>query len=226
MERGLRAAPSPGGGRVTGQLNSAHLGMTEIGTFRESDARDLAPRLLGWTLISRIGGEEVAGRIVETEAYLDASDPASHAATRGGMTSRNRRMFGPGGTAYVYFVYGRHWCFNVVAGPEGSPGAVLVRALEPLGGTEVMLRRRGGREPLASGPARLCEALGIDGAFDGHDLSRPPLRLECGGVAAGEVAVSGRIGVSRAERLPLRFYIRGNPHVSTGPHEPAASGVA
>ena len=165
-----------------------------------------------------MGGELTSGVIVEVEAYEGADDPASHAATRVGRTHRNRAMFGPPVHAYVYRIYGMHWCMNVVTGAEGDPQAVLLRGLEPLVGEEAMARRRGGRPPLAAGPGRLCEALGITGALYGHDLRRPPLELQPGWrVAASSVGVSGRIGVRAAADRPLRFYVLGSPGVTRGP---------
>jgi DNA-3-methyladenine glycosylase len=159
-----------------------------------------------------------SGVIVEVEAYAGLDDPASHAATRVGRTQRNRAMFGPPAHAYVYRIYGMHWCVNVVTGPEGDPQAVLLRGLEPLVGLEVMTRRRGGKQPPAAGPGRLCEALGITGALYGHDLSRPPLMLEPGWAVADEdVAVGGRIGVRAAADRPLRFYVPRSPGVSRPP---------
>lgn len=157
------------------------------------------------------------GRIVEAEAYVGPHDPASHAAERIGRTARNASMFGPPGIAYVYRIYGLHWCLNVVTGPEGYPAAVLIRALEPLAGIETMRRRRRLRRDheLTSGPARLAEALGITGALDGHPLQEPPLVLAAGEPVPDEaVAVGPRIGVTRAQDWPLRFYVRGNPWVS------------
>ena len=174
-----------------------------------------ARRLLGCYLVSTIGGRPVGGRIVETEAYLGRRDPASHARERVGRTRRNSPMFGPPGTAYVYFVYGMHWCFNVVAATEGEPEAVLVRALEPLFGEDLMRERRGGVRDLTNGPARLCAALGIDGSLNEHRLADAPLViLDAPEGAEGEVAVTGRIGVREAESWPLRFFYRGHPHVS------------
>jgi DNA-3-methyladenine glycosylase len=179
---------------------------------------DVARGLLGARLISDVGGIRTSGVIVETEAYEGPDDPASHAATRAGRTRRNRAMFGPPGHAYVYRIYGMHWCVNVVTGPEGDPQAVLLRGLDPLEGLEAMARRRGGTAPLAAGPGRLCEALGITGALYGHDLRRPPLRLEPGWVLARErIGVGGRIGVRAAADRPLRFYVRGAPGVSRAP---------
>lgn len=134
-------------------------------------------------------------------------------------------MFGPPGRAYVYFIYGMHWCFNVVTGREGDPEAVLVRALEPLEGRDTMVARRGRDRDPANGPARLCQALGIDGAMDGHRIDRPPLYLEPPPrpVSPDEVTVSGRVGIRKARDWPLRFFLTHSPHVSSGPHVPASS---
>jgi len=179
---------------------------------------EVARALLGARLVSTVEGERVSGVIVEAEAYGGADDPASHAATRWGRTPRNSPMFGPPGTAYVYRSYGIHWCVNVVTGAEGDPQAVLLRGLEPLEGEGVMRRRRGGREPLAAGPGRLCQALGIDGSLNGHDLRDPPLRLMGGwAVADADVGVSGRIGVGAAADRLLRFYLVGSVGVSRTP---------
>jgi DNA-3-methyladenine glycosylase len=169
-------------------------------------------------LLSTVDGVRAGGVIVESEAYQGAADPASHAATLRGRTLRNASMFGPPGRAYVYRIYGVHWCVNIVTGSEGDPQAVLVRGLEPLEGHDVMLARRQGRRPLAAGPGRLCEALGITGALDGHDLGEPPLMLAGGwAVATDQVGVSGRVGVRKAAESPFRFYVRGSPGVSKAP---------
>lgn len=176
---------------------------------------EVARDLLGTCIESTIGGERCVGVIVETEAYGGRSDPASHAATRSGVTRRNRVMFGPGGHAYVYRSYGVHWCLNVVTGVEGRAEAVLLRGIEPLAGCELMLRRRMGRAPLAAGPGRLTQALGVSGDHDGHDLGKGPLRILPGWrVDGARVEVSGRIGVTRAADWPHRFYVRGSKGVS------------
>lgn len=178
----------------------------------------VARALLGARLVSEVGGERAAGVIVEAEAYLGLEDPASHAAARIGRTRRNASMFGPAGHAYVYLIYGMHWCMNVVTAREDDPSAVLLRALEPVEGLDVMSRRRGGRRQIASGPGRLGQAMGIDGSLDGHDLAHPPLRLLLGwDVDPSEVGASPRIGVARARDWPLRYYLRANVHVSGRP---------
>jgi DNA-3-methyladenine glycosylase len=182
------------------------------------DAGAVARELLGAVVRSTVEGEETSGVVVETEAYTGPEDDASHAASRVGRTERNRTMFGPPGRAYVYRSYGIHWCLNVVTGPEDFPAAVLLRALDPLAGRDVMRVRRGGREPLASGPGRLTQALGVTGDLDDHILDQPPLELLRGwSLPEKAVATSGRVGVSRAADRPLRFYLRGHPAVSPGP---------
>lgn len=178
-------------------------------------ARAVAPDLLGWEVESTVGGLTTSGRIVEVEAYTGPHDPASHAAERIGRTRRNASMFGPPGIAYVYLIYGMHWCLNVVTGREDFPAAVLVRALEPVTGEAAMAARRGRPRDLCSGPARLCQALGVTGELDGHMLDRAPLRLvPRRPVPAGSIARSPRIGVTRARERELRFFLHGNPHVS------------
>lgn len=178
----------------------------------EGGTAEVARRLLGSLVVSTVGGREASGRIVETEAYLGSDDPASHAFK--GRTPRNAAMFGPRGTLYVYVSYGIHHCINVVTGEEGDPGAVLVRALEPVSGLDVMARRRGRTTELCSGPGRLTQALGITMRHNGHRLSLPPVRLVAPPPrTAVEVGTSGRIGVSRAAHRPLRFFLKGHPAV-------------
>lgn len=179
--------------------------------------RDAARALLGSVLVSTVGGVRTAGIVVETEAYGGADDPASHAATRGGITERNRAMFGPPGRAYVYRSYGVHWCMNVVTGKEGEGQAVLLRGLTPTDGLDPMRRRRG-RTPLTAGPGRLAQALGIDDALYGHPLDEPPLRLLRGWfVPDDRVGVSTRIGIRLAAERLNRLYVVGARGVSR-PH--------
>jgi len=176
----------------------------------------VARDLLGQVLVSTIGGERTAVRIVETEAYTGPTDAASHAANWH-RSPRNEAMYGPPATTYVYFTYGMHWCFNVVTGRAGYPTAVLMRAGEPIEGLEVMRERRGvERESLlASGPARLAEALGVTGALNGHPLNAPPLWLEKGErVPTRDVVITKRVGITKAAERMLRFYVKGNAHVS------------
>jgi DNA-3-methyladenine glycosylase len=185
--------------------------------FFRRPVAEVARALLGARLVSTVGGRLTSGVIVETEAYGGPDDPASHAATVRGRTERNSAMYGPPGRAYVYRIYGMHWCVNVVTGPEGDPQAVLIRGLEPLEGVDVMAHRRSDRRPLTAGPGRLCEALGISSDHYGHDLCLPPLRLERGwAVPDGAVGASGRVGVRAAADLPLRFYVLGSAGVSRG----------
>lgn len=184
--------------------------------FYARPSREVAPSLIGHYLVSSLEGRRTVGRIVETEAYLGPDDPASHAAARIGRTARNEAMFGPPGTAYVYRSYGIHWCLNAVTDTEGHPAAVLIRALEPVEGLEVMRERRGTKDrDLARGPGRLTEALAITGDQIGHPLTEPPLVL-CEGQppAATEIEAGPRIGISRAVEWPLRFTLSGSRYLS------------
>jgi len=194
-----------------------------------ADAETVARRLLGCVLVRVLDdGSRLAGMVVEAEAYIGTDDRASHAYA-GRRTARNQSMYGPPGTAYVYFTYGMHHCFNVACGRVDEPPAVLIRGLEPLEGLDLMgaRRRTAGRgaagvldpRALCSGPAKLCQALSIDRRLDGVDLTRcPELFLERGSpVAAADIASGPRIGLSAAGEwslAPLRYWIKGNPHVS------------
>jgi DNA-3-methyladenine glycosylase len=176
----------------------------------------VARGLLGHLLVSTIGGRRTAGRIVETEAYLGPHDPASHA-FGGRRTARTEGMYGPPGTAYIYFTYGMHWCLNAVTRPEGYPAAVLIRALEPVAGLETMRRRRGRRSDreLCSGPARLCAALGITGRLNGVLLQGGMLRiLRSPERRRPRVVRAPRVGITRAVDWPLRYLVAGSPWVS------------
>ena len=180
--------------------------------FYDRDTVTVARELLGKILVHG----RVAGRIVETEAYLGGDDLASHSAR--GITKRTRIIFGPPGHAYVYFIYGMHECLNFVVGPEGTAGAVLIRAAEPLAGIELMQQRRLGRSTiakLASGPGNLTLAFGITRAQNGADVTRGALVVrECAQQPAFEIRVTPRIGIRLCADLPLRFTIAGNPSVS------------
>ena len=188
-------------------------------------AREIAPFLLGSLLTSRVDGIPVTVRITEVEAYGGVGeDPGSHAFRR--ETPRNATMFGPPGRAYVYFTYGMHWCLNVVTGPTGSAGAVLLRAGEVVAGVDAARERRVSARSdrdLARGPARLTTALGVTGELDGTALfaARSPLRMVLGPpVAVDQIGVSARTGVGGAgASTPWRFFIRGEPTVS--PYRPA-----
>lgn len=184
-------------------------------SFYDRDTELVARDLLGAILEHRTPDGIARGRIVETEAYLGPHDPACHATA--GLTARTRSLHGPPGTAYVYFVYGMHWCFNAVTREEGHGSAVLVRALEPLSGWSLMRRRRGGRPDaeLARGPGRLCEALGITRAQDGLRLDRGPLRILQGDLVPDEyVAVTPRVGIRKAADWELRYAVRASTWVS------------
>ena len=184
--------------------------------FFARDTERVARDLLGCILESRVRGVVTAGRIVEVEAYVGPHDPAGHG-YRNRRTPRNDRLFGPPGIAYVYFTYGMHWCANAVTERDGYPSAVLFRALEPLVGLEAMRRRRGRPDArdLCSGPAKLCQALGITGTLNGENLRTGRVRVLCGRRArAGRIVRGPRIGITRAVDWPLRFYLRDSDWVS------------
>jgi DNA-3-methyladenine glycosylase len=178
------------------------------------DARQLAQFLIGKTLVHDTAEGRTSGRIVETEAYI-VGDAAGHAFI--GETARNRSLFLRRGHAYVYFSYGVHWMFNVSAETARVGAGVLVRALEPLEGIELMQRRRGTTHllDLARGPGRLAAALGIDRRLDGIDLcAGGPLWLGTGQRPTGKIGRSVRIGITKEAHRLLRFYERGSPFVS------------
>ena len=192
-------------------------------SFYRRDVIAVARGLLGQRLVSEFDDSRVSGVIVETEAYLGTGDKAAH--TYGGRrTARNEAMWGDGGHAYVYFVYGMHHCVNVVAGNPEEPVAVLLRALEPDGGTDLMFERRAAaRRPidLCSGPGKLCQALGITRAVDGEDLVGGERlfveALRARALPATTIGCGPRVGVRYAEEWqhePLRFWVRGNRNVS------------
>ncbi len=193
-------------------------------SFFDRDPREVAPALLGMLIHSAVGGVAAAGLIVETEAYLGADDPGSHAATKG-MTTRNEVMYGPPGTVYVYFTYGAHHMLNLVCGPEGQAGAVLLRAFEPVIGLEIMRDRRPGRSDreLADGPGKLAAALGVDLTQNRSALGTGDLAVYDVGSPAGlPVLSSGRIGLREGYDLQLRYYVAGSPYVSRGRAGPPA----
>lgn len=175
---------------------------------------EAARRLLGAVIERTVDGGVLRARIVEVEAY-DQTDPASH--TFRGQSSRNASMFKAAGYAYVYFIYGMHYCLNIVAGPAEFGAGVLIRAVEPLEGEAVMVQNRRGRTgiELTNGPSKLCEALAIDRSLDGHDISIPPLRVLLAPPLADEqVVITQRIGITKAVDWPRRFYLRDSPYVS------------
>ena len=183
------------------------------------DVLDVAPRLLGAVLRHVTDAGPVAVRVTEVEAYDGQGDPGSHAAN--GRTRRNATMFGPPGRLYVYFTYGMHHCCNVVVGPEGSASAVLLRAGEVVEGLDLARERRGSRDrDLARGPARLCQALGIDLTHDGSDLTHGAVVLRPADGPATGVRTGPRVGLRHAADRPWRFWLDGDPSVST--YRPAA----
>jgi DNA-3-methyladenine glycosylase len=177
----------------------------------------LAPQLLGSVISHERADGTVAVRLVEVEAYDGESDPGSHAYR--GKTARNAVMFGDAGLAYVYFTYGMHWCMNLVCGPPGRAAAILLRAGAVVEGADLARLRRGeraGERDLARGPARLCQALGVDGSCNGADLlADGPLRLLAEPAApTSPVRTGPRVGVSAGATRPWRFWLDGEPTVS------------
>jgi DNA-3-methyladenine glycosylase len=215
--------------------NPGELGMTSLGhatllkaAFFNPDPRRVARALLGKLIIRKTPRGILAGRIVETEAYLGEGDAAAHSAA--GRTARNSVLFGPPGHAYVYFIYGSHYCLNVSCLPDGIAGGVLFRALEPVAGIKAMAQARGidvakkidpENIPLlrriSSGPGRMSEALGVTRERDnGKNLvsARSDLRIVDDGFRVRRVMVTPRIGIVKAAERPLRYFIAGNPFVS------------
>jgi DNA-3-methyladenine glycosylase len=187
---------------------------------REFYAREtvlVAKDLLGKQLVRVMGRVRMTGRVVEVEAYRGSDDPASHAFR--GFTPRNAPMFGEPGHAYIYFTYGNHYCLNITTQERGTPGAVLIRAIEPLQGTSVMRRLRPNVPELAltNGPGKLTKALGIDKSLNEVDMTKPgPLFVMNAEEAHFKIARSARVGIRAGRELLWRFYISGNRHVSRG----------
>ena len=193
--------------------------------FFNRDPRIVARKLLGKLIVRREGRKQLTGRIVEVEAYLGAGDLAAHAAA--GNTARNSVLWGPPGHVYVYFIYGVHYCLNISCLPAGEAGCILIRALEPVSGIAEMAEARGLADldltsprdlrKLASGPGKLCEALGITRPRDnGKDMVSPKsdLQVMTDGFHVQEVAVTQRIGITKSAELPLRYVIAGNAFIS------------
>lgn len=181
--------------------------------FLNAPSSKVAPLLLGCVLERRIDSRVVRVKIVETEAY-DQTDVASHSYR--GETERTRVMFGEYGHLYVYFTYGMHYCANIVTGEKGHGAGVLIRAVEPLEGADVIekRRRKTGTE-VTNGPAKLCQALGIDKTMNGHDLRKKELRLvPQQPLTRAAITQTVRVGISQGKDVPWRFYITGNPYVS------------
>jgi DNA-3-methyladenine glycosylase len=193
--------------------------------FFNRDPRVVAGELLGKLVVRSEGRKQLAGRIVEVEAYLGAGDLAAHAAA--GHTARNDVLWGPPGHAYVYFIYGVHYCLNISCLPAGEAGCVLIRALEPVSGLSEMAEARDLADldltsvrdlrKLASGPGKLCEALGITRPRDNDkDMLSPKsdLQVMSDGFRVQQVAVTQRIGITKSAEMPLRYVIAGNTFVS------------
>jgi DNA-3-methyladenine glycosylase len=177
---------------------------------------DVAKDLLGCLLVRRVRGRTLSGRIVEVEAYRGSDDPASHSYR--GPTERSSIMFGEAGHVYVFFSYGNHWCLNFTTEAEGQPGAVLIRALEPVEGVEEMATNRGISEVvrLTNGPGKLTKALSIDGALNGEDLVKSRRLFVLDREAPVRAAASARIGISKARERQWRYFVEGSPYVSKG----------
>jgi DNA-3-methyladenine glycosylase len=194
-------------------------------SFFNRDPREVGSALLGKIIVRKQGRKIRAGRIVEVEAYLGTDDLAAHAAA--GRTARNAVLFGPPGHAYVYFIYGVHYCLNISCMPDGEAGCILVRALEPVAGMKAMAAARGLENldlnstrdlyKLTSGPGRLCEALGITRRRDnGKDMVSPTSDIQVldDGFHTLSVVITPRIGITKSAEMPLRYTISGNPFIT------------
>jgi DNA-3-methyladenine glycosylase len=188
-------------------------------SFYDRPTELVSRELLGAVLECTTPDGITRGRIVETEAYLGPDDPACHAVA--GLTPRTEHLFGPPGISYVYLIYGMYWCFNAVTRERGHGSAVLVRAVSPTEGLDLMHARRprAKRErDLTNGPGKLCLAMGIVGSMSGASLASGAVRIRAGsGVPDADVEVTPRIGITRAAEWPLRYLVRNDPFVSTTP---------
>jgi DNA-3-methyladenine glycosylase len=186
--------------------------------FYRRPTLEVAEQLLGKVLVRRLNGRNLAGQIVETEAYVGPHDLACHASK--GKTNRTSIMFQEGGCAYVYMIYGFYFCLNVVTEAEDYPAAVLIRAVEPLDYIPVMKRLRKNPDhstSIASGPGKLCMAMSIDKKLNGADLMGKTLWIEDRKLEVGQIVTTPRVGIDYAGEYkdkPWRFYLEGNPHVS------------
>lgn len=183
-------------------------------SFYAGDSRKVARNLLGKILCCKTSEGLTKGRIVETEAYCGDKDPAAHAYR--GRTPRSKIMWGRPGVAYVYLVYGMHHMLNVVTEREGSPGSIFIRALEPIEGITLMKQRRKTQDAksLTNSPAKLTQALGITMQDNGVDLEGGHLWIEEGREEKFDIVSTGRVGIKAGKNLKLRFYIKGDDHVS------------
>jgi DNA-3-methyladenine glycosylase len=197
-------------------------------SFYDRPTELVSRELLGAELECTTAEGVTRGRIVETEAYLGPDDPACHAAA--GLTPRTLHLFGPPGLSYVYLIYGMYWCFNAVTRERGHGAAVLVRAVHPTVGLELMRRRRSNvkrERDLTNGPGKLCLAMGIVGSMSGVSLQRPPIVIRAGEpVPDADVEVTPRIGITRAAEWPLRYLVRNDPFVSATPKHFRRSGYS
>jgi DNA-3-methyladenine glycosylase len=195
------------------------LGAPLAASFYDRPTELVSRELLGAVLECTTPEGVTRGRIVETEAYLGPDDPACHAAA--GLTPRTLHLFGPPGLSYVYLIYGMYWCFNAVTRERGHGAAVLVRAVHPTFGIDLMRRRRASvtrERDLTNGPGKLCLAMGIVGSMSGTPLQQPPIVIRAGQlVPDAEVDVTPRIGITRAAEWPLRYLVRDDPFVSATP---------
>ncbi|HEV2273898.1 MAG TPA: DNA-3-methyladenine glycosylase [Acidobacteriaceae bacterium] len=221
-------------GRCTAQAPASHADLLPRSFYLdppETVARGLLGKLLVRPADPAAAGKDcgLAGRIVEVESYHAEADPAAHAFA--GKTARNAVLFGAPGHAYIYFIYGMHYCLNVSCEPEGRAGSVLIRALEPISGLRRMMELRWPESPVASeispalrlgltsGPGRLCQAFAITRARDnGADFTSPQSSLQIldDGFSANEILVTPRIGIRKAAERPARYLLAGNPYVSGG----------
>ncbi len=213
----------PAGSARVAEPRGAAAGLKLPRSFYARPVLQVARDCIGKILVHRTAEGETAGRIVEAEAYRGPLDRAAHSSR--GRTARTAAMFGPPGHAYVYFLYGVCWAFNIVVAGEGEPHAVLIRALEPVRGDSLMAarRRKAARDrELANGPGKLTQAMAITGADYGRDLCGDSLYLETAAIPAGRISRSPRINVAYAGRWaerPWRFYERGNRYVSVAPRD-------
>jgi DNA-3-methyladenine glycosylase len=205
--------------RAAPQARRSKAGAALSRDFYARDTELVARDLLGCILECHTAEGVASGRIVETEAYLGEHDLACHAAA--GRTRRTEPLYGPPGTSYVYFIYGVHWCFNAVTRGKGLPSAVLVRAVEPVDGLELMRARRPAArkiQDLTNGPGKLCAALGIDARHNALPLGRPPVVIRPGApVPIDRVMITPRIGISEAADWPLRWIVADSQFVSRTP---------
>jgi DNA-3-methyladenine glycosylase len=190
-------------------------------SFYQKELLVVARNLLGKTIVKREHQMKLAGKIVEVEAYHGDFDEAAHSFR--GITNRNKIMFDDGGYLYVYFTYGAHFCSNVVTGKKGQGTAVLIRAVEPLAGIDLMIKNRFGRKlksekeiyNLTSGPGKFCQSFGIGRAHSGIDLTGKEIFILDGEkINKNKIGISKRIGISKSVDLPWRFYIKNNPYLS------------